>query len=788
MSHMWTRRWGIFCTFIALAAVALADPPSSFDLRDVNGENYVTSVKNQQGGTCWTHGIMAAIEGNLLMTGAWTNAGESGEPDLAEYHLDWWNGFNQHNNDDRVPPSGGGLEVHMGGDYRVGSAYITRGEGAVRDIDGQSYDTPPLRWDPSFHYYYPRHIEWYVAGADLSNIDLIKNKIMSEGVMGTCMAYDGSFMSGYNHYQPPSSSMLPNHAIGIVGWDDNHNTQAPLPGAWICKNSWGSGWGYSGYFWISYYDKWCCQEPQMGAVSFQDVEPLAYDRIYYHDYHGWRDTLEGYSEAFSAFVAADSDMVRAVGFFTATDNVNYTVIIYDRFEGGELLDELATQSGSFEYTGYHTVDLDTPVALTPGDEFYIYLELSTGGHPYDRSSEVPVLLGSSARVWVDSAASPGESYYRNGPTWDDLYDFNDTANFCIKGLATEYRALSYAFPDGLPEYLDPGIATTIAVEIMDDAEVYVPGTALLHYRYDGGDYLTSPLTERGGNFYATLPPADCDATPEYYFSAAGDGGTTVRSPADAPNTVYDALVGEPVTVFADDFETDQGWTAENLGASSGDWQRGVPVNDPDWDYDPMSDSDGSGRCYLTLNQYGNTDVDDGAVRLTSPTIDMSTGNITIGYDYYLYLTDNPGGVDRLLIEINSNDGVGTWIEIARHDTGGGLNWRSHVIEQADLDAAGVTLTSTMRLRFTTNDADPQSINESGLDAFHVITLSCEEGPDCFGDLDGDNDVDLADLAQLLANYGTTSGATYEDGDLDGDGDVDLADLAALLSVYGTVCE
>ncbi len=58
---------------------------------------------------------------------------------------------------------------------------------------------------------------------------------------------------------------------------------------------------------------------------------------------------------------------------------------------------------------------------------------------------------------------------------------------------------------------------------------------------------------------------------------------------------------------------------------------------------------------------------------------------------------------------------------------------------------------------------------------------------CFGDLDGDRDIDLADLAQLLANYGTTSGAVYEDGDLDYDGDVDLSDLAALLAVYGTTC-
>lgn len=60
-------------------------------------------------------------------------------------------------------------------------------------------------------------------------------------------------------------------------------------------------------------------------------------------------------------------------------------------------------------------------------------------------------------------------------------------------------------------------------------------------------------------------------------------------------------------------------------------------------------------------------------------------------------------------------------------------------------------------------------------------------PQCPGDVDGDGDVDLTDLASLLANFGVASGAARDDGDLDGDGDVDLTDLASLLGNFGSAC-
>jgi choice-of-anchor B domain-containing protein len=261
-------------------------------------------------------------------------------------------------------------------------------------------------------------------------------------------------------------------------------------------------------------------------------------------------------------------------------------------------------------------------------------------------------------------------------------------------------SLTFDTPNGLPAFIAP-TGATVQFEIAAACGATIAqGTELLHYD-TGTGFVSTPLVEiESGLYEAVFPALDCGSTVSYYVSAESTGGGLFTDPSGAPATSYSAIAAGGVEVqLSDNFEADQGWVEENLGAISGDWQRGVPVNDPDWAYDPESDSDGSGKAYLTQNEIGNTDVDEGAVRLTSPTLDLTNGPVSIGYDYYLNLTI-ADGVDRLLVEMSDSGDAGPWIEVALHTTSGGLSWRHHEMTQDELEAAGLVMTADMKIRFT----------------------------------------------------------------------------------------
>lgn len=195
------------------------------------------------------------------------------------------------------------------------------------------------------------------------------------------------------------------------------------------------------------------------------------------------------------------------------------------------------------------------------------------------------------------------------------------------------------------------------------------------------------------------------------------------------------------TIIDENFEIeDLNWTTSVNGATSGGWERGVPVDDPNWAYDPATDFDGSGSCWLTQNQAGNTDVDAGSVTLTSPTLDTSIGGITVSYAHYLNLT-NTDGSDQLRVEMSNNGDVGPWFPIAVHTASSGLSWNTNAIFTDALTTAGWVPSANTKIRFVANDANPQSIVEAGIDALRICQLDI-----------GDCNVNCIDDADDIANF------------------------------------
>jgi hypothetical protein len=124
---------------------------------------------------------------------------------------------------------------------------------------------------------------------------------------------------------------------------------------------------------------------------------------------------------------------------------------------GQLSGELASKAGTIDISGYHTLDLSTSVPMTDGDDFFILVELSDGGHAIDRTSTVPVLLGAPAVTdgSIVSDAATGESFYFEDGQWQDLYgmylygddvgrEVTGSANFCIKGFTAVPEPATFA--------------------------------------------------------------------------------------------------------------------------------------------------------------------------------------------------------------------------------------------------------------------------------------------------------------------------------------------------------
>ena len=290
---------------------------------------------------------------------------------------------------------------------------------------------------------------------------------------------DKRFMSSnWAHYTWDRYSSA-DHAVTIVGWDDNYprenfgkspddiDHQPPADmfldgchegatdggnGAWLIKNSWGSDLndpdamtnGYrhfglfegqdcvpydpdaaatsdksTGYFWVSYYDN-----------TLTMAEAYAYDKTDGENSHiEQMDTLpmidlampgcEGCRMA-NVFTAGSTAKLTDITVLTTTPGteVSYKVFLLpDKFSSPE--DGLLIEEGdeSYKYGGYHLIALNDPTVLAKGQKYSVVVTETAPG----RGDYVCCATGRDLEdMSIVPVTNPKESFYYSEGTWKDL--------------------------------------------------------------------------------------------------------------------------------------------------------------------------------------------------------------------------------------------------------------------------------------------------------------------------------------------------------------------------------
>jgi hypothetical protein len=475
---------------------------------------------------------------------------------------------------------------------------------------------------------------------------------------------------------------------------------------------------------------------------------------------------------------------------TTNRSMNFRCTVRDNLAGGgvgfdDMVVSVTTGSGPFQVTSPNGGEVWSGVATVtwnvagtnnaPVSAANVDLLLSTdGGFTY------PIVLASNTsndgtETIVVPNAPTSTARVKVKASGNVFFDISN-ANFTVDTPG----ALAITFPSGSPSEIAPGVTTNFDVRVIPLGENVAPGTPTLHYRPNiFVSFQTVALNSISGDLYeAPLPPFTCAQNAQYYVSAQGDGGTTVTLPFDAPASFLTAVVGQNQQMFADNFESDLGWTVSG-NATDGQWGLGVPV---DFDRgDPTSDFDGSGQCYLTDNDPGNSnsDVDGGTTTLTSPEFNLSNGG-TISYAYWLndIATGALGSEDSMEVEYATNAAGTNWQSIRSYATAAS-SWRTDSIEVG----VETVVSPTFRIRFSASDLTPGDVVEGGIDAFDISAFVCNDIGD--GDFDIDGDVDLADFAEFQSCWGSTSPlGVCAAGDLNGDSTVGIGDLSQFATQLG----
>ncbi|MGE3108596.1 MAG: M14 family zinc carboxypeptidase [Phycisphaerales bacterium] len=350
------------------------------------------------------------------------------------------------------------------------------------------------------------------------------------------------------------------------------------------------------------------------------------------------------------------------------------------------------------------------------------------------------------------------------------------------------HALYFGFPGGTPGSVPPDVAQSVQVEFGRAGRLPLTGSLRLFARVgDSGPFSQSTPGGIGGNLFdAMLPGAPCGSSVQIYLQGQTDDGQLVSYPPEGPLGPIVIPVANTAAVFADDAETDRGWTLGAAGdtATSGQWTRGNPIGtaaQPEDDHTP-----GAGmNCFFTGQGtagggVGQADVDGGLTTLISPEIDLA-GRTSPRVSYWRWYSNTQGAApnaDTFRIDISNDDG-GTWTNLetvgpSGPEAGGGWFFREFDVSSV------ITPTSSVRVRFVAEDAGAGSVVEAAVDDFAVTaTADCPTG--CPADVNGDMMVNSQDFFDFLGAF------FADDADFNHDGMTNSQDFFDFITAFFTPC-
>ncbi len=375
------------------------DTPDALDWRNYEGANYITPIRNQAGcGSCVAFGTLATFEGRIQIVQNQPGT----DLDLSEQHIfscgggfcDY--GWGTSESHDYLQYEGAPLESCL--PYQAVDVDCE----AVTCSDWQQQARKILDWG---------NVPYSSPAAGVANI---KTALMDGPVACSYTVYD-DFMS-YNGgvYEQTWGEVAGGHCVSIIGWSDADS-------CWICKNSWGPGWGEDGFFRIRMgtnevgiedYVRWMTPAPAPGYVSIENYTIM--DQT-----GGNGDGVPDPGEAFDFTLTLSSPQTYASltdlsGFMVSTDPrvspINVMTTFPDLPDGGTCVNDQTPFS----------VQLSEQIGIAP-IEFNVYLNgTADGSLPYSKEATITMPLVVDHPGWpVNTAAgmrcSPLMVWYRGGP-------------------------------------------------------------------------------------------------------------------------------------------------------------------------------------------------------------------------------------------------------------------------------------------------------------------------------------------------------------------------------------